>query len=276
MLHTHRALPCIALAVAMSLVPPPLSGQVVRGTVRVAATSLPLDLAQVVARDSAGTRFAAQTTDSTGTFRFRIPPGRPLTIEVRRLGFSMGNTLLRALVPSDTADLEFLMTEVAAAAEAVTVTAAPGINDTRLDEAERRGWRVLGPELVLARRENAQDFFQLMRSLGSPGVLLPRSLNDCIRSIRNNQCMTYIIDGQIVGPTAQVLPSDVYFIALLSQSQSAVQFGDRAPWGAVYIITRSSRDRVQPNRPRRPPPGSPPASAPDGRRPPAASGRPPD
>jgi hypothetical protein len=41
-------------------------------------------------------------------------------------------------------------------------------------------------------------------------------------------------------------PADTYFIAVLTASQSAVQFGDRAPWGAIVLYTRMNGDRLHP------------------------------
>lgn len=237
--------------------------QVVRGFVRAGNTALPIELAQVSARDSTGQLIAVATTDASGAWQFRIVPAIPFTVEVRRLGFARGGTTVPPMQPADTAEIEFVMNEIAATSEAVMVRAEAGQNDRRLAEAERRGWRVYEPEQIMQHREKSRDFFQLLRSLGSQGVILPRNINDCVRSTRNNRCLTYIVDGQVLGPTANILPADIYFIALLSSSQSSMQFGDRAPWGALYIVTRSALDRVQPDRPpRRDPREAPPARPP--------------
>lgn len=223
-------------------------GQVVRGTVRVSMSSVPIGSATVTARDSMGTTLAAVVTDSVGRFAFRLSPRPPFDLAVRRLGYAALNTRVRALAATDTLDLEILLTEVAAAAEAVTITAAPSLNEKRLLEAHRRGWKVYEPEMIAAVRDRAPDLPQLMRTLGTTSMSLPRGPNDCFRAMRNNQCLTIVVDGQVLGPTALVLPSDIYFLAVLGASEARVQFGDRAPWGAIAIYTRSRYDRT----PRRP------------------------
>jgi hypothetical protein len=60
--------------------------------------------------------------------------------------------------------------------------------------------------------------------------------------------MSFVVDGQVLGPNAVIIPSDIYFFAILSPSESRVQYGDRAPFGAIAIFTRSRLDR-QPRRP---------------------------
>jgi hypothetical protein len=229
----------------------PCGAQIVRGTVRASSTLLPLERAQVTARDSVGQMLAVATSGPAGDYAFRMPARVPFSVEVRRLGYAMGSTTVEPLLPADTAVVEFIMTEVAAVADAVTIMAEPGMNDRRLAEAQRSGWKVYEPHEIMQHREKSRDFFQLLRSLGSPGLIIPRNINDCVRSTRNNRCLTYIVDGQVLGPSANILPTDIYFMAVLSSSQSSMQYGDRAPWGALYLITRSALDRVQPDRPPR-------------------------
>jgi len=228
--------------------------QVVRGVVRTGGTLQPVDRAQLVARDSAGSAIALATSDSTGFWQFRARPLVPFTVEIRRLGFAAGRTTVPPMQAADTAEIEFIMTEVAALADVVTINAEPGMNDRRLADAQRSGWKVFEPQEIMLHREKSRDFFQLLRSLGSPGLIIPRNINDCVRSTRNNRCLTYVVDGQVLGPSANILPNDIYFMAVLSSSQSSMQYGDRAPFGAIYLITRSALDRVQPPGVRRPPP----------------------
>lgn len=253
---SSRSLSAAAILAALSLatVPAAVDGQVVRGSVRARSTLLPLERAQVSAKDSAGTVIGGTTTDGLGGYEFRIRASTAFTLEVRRLGYSIGKAEVKPLLAADTVDFEFLMTEVAAVTEAVVVEAEPGLNDRRLQEANRRGWKVYEPELVMRHREKAQDFHQLLQSLGNPGLIFPRNINDCVRSTRMNRCLTYIVDNQVWGTSALILPSDVYFIAILSASESRSQFGDRAPFGAIAVYTRSQLDRVRPPSARRTPP----------------------
>ncbi len=243
-------------AVTLATLGSTAEAQLVRGSVRARATLLPVDQALVSARDTTGVVLGTATTDGLGNYEFRIRANLPFLLDVRRLGYAVGRASVKPLAAGDTVDFEFLMTEVAAVTEAVTITAEPGLNDRRLLEANRRGWKVYDPELIMYHRGKSQDFFQLMQSLGNPGLLFPRNINDCIRTTRTNRCLTYVVDNQVWGTTAQILPNDVYFVAILSASESRAQFGDRAPWGAIAVYTRSRLDRVQPPSLDRPPPSS--------------------
>jgi hypothetical protein len=84
---------------------------------------------------------------------------------------------------------------------------------------------------------------QLLRSMGTPSLILPRRIDDCVRNTRTGECMTWVLDGQIVGPSAFILPTDVYFFAVLSPSEARVEYGNRAPNGAISVYTRSATDR---------------------------------
>lgn len=223
--------------------------QVVRGIVRAGNTLMPLERATLSAKDSAGTVVGRALTDPLGGYLFDVRAGVPFDLEVRRLGYSVSTASVKAIAVGDTVDFEFLMTEVAAAADAVVVTAELGLNDRRLNEATRRGWKVYEPELVMRHRERANSFIQLLQSMGNPGLILPHRSMDCVRATRNNSCLTFVIDNQVVGTSAIIQPSDVYFFAILSAPDSRAHFGDRAPYGAIVVYTRSRLDRVQPGRP---------------------------
>lgn len=246
----------IRLAFIATLMTPaaaePASAQVVRGVVRSGTSLLPIDLATVTATDSLGTVFGSAITSSLGEFQMDLRQADVrFELHVRRLGFAETTASVQPLARTDTVDFELLMNEVAALSDAVVVSAEPSLNERRLNEANRRGWTVYEPELVARHRDRASDFFQLLRSLGTPSLILPRRLNDCIRATRNNRCLTIVIDNQVMGPSATILPSDIYFLAVLGASEARIQFGDRAPYGAIAIYTRSQLDRLR--RPRNSP-----------------------
>jgi len=220
------------------------SAQVVRGVVRSGSSLLPIDLATVTATDSLGTVLGSGVSNGLGEFQVDVQrTGVFLVLHVKRLGFSESRANIRPLANTDTVDFEILMNEVAALADAVVVSAEPSLNEQRLSEAHRRGWKVYDPAIVATHRDRASDFIQLLRSLGNPSLILPRRVTDCIRATRNNQCLTIVIDNQVMGPSALILPSDIYFLAILGASDSRIQFGDRAPYGAIAIYTRSRLDR---------------------------------
>ena len=150
-------------------------------------------------------------------------------------------------VGEDTLDLEIQLAEIALETEAVTVTGMAALNAQRLEEAERRGWNVYPPELIAQHRERARDLTQLLRTLGPRNLQMPRFTRDCVRSMRTNKCVTYVVDGQVLGLEAFILPSDIYFLAVLTPSESQVMYGNRAIDGAVVVYTRMNGDRYDRN-----------------------------
>lgn len=244
-----RPIRAVVVAGLLSLAAAPLSAQVISGFVRSTTSGLGVASALVIARDDKEEVLATTEADSNGFFRFRVPArGKAFELRVRRLGYAVMTAKVKPLEARDSVDFEFLMDEVAAEGDAVVITAEPSLNDKRLADAYRSGWKVYDPELIMGMRERHADFFQMLRSLGNPGLYVPRSMNECVRSSRNNQCLTYVVDGQVWGTTANILPSDVYFMAVVGASEARARFGDRAPWGAIVVYTRSRLDRVQPRR----------------------------
>lgn len=219
-----------------------LGAQVLKGSVRTLDTSLPLPSVEVTVRDSIGRELARVYSNDQGFFTIRLRERVAFSVHARRLGFQMADTdLLR--IAEDTVNLEFQLAEVATETEAVRVTGMQALNAQRLAEAERRGWSVYSPEVVAQHRSRARDLTELLRSLGPRHITMPRNTRDCVRSMRSNQCITYVLDGQVLGTEAYVLPEDVYFLAVLTPTESAVMYGNRAINGAVVVYTRMSDDR---------------------------------
>lgn len=253
-----------ALALGASV---PAGAQVLRGSVRTLDTSLPVPSVEITVRDSLGREMARAYSSDDGLFSIQLRNRVAFSVHARRLGFQMAATnLLR--VAEDTINLEFQLAEVALETDAVTVTGMGALNAQRLADAERMGWAVYKPEVIAPHRSRARDLTELLRALGARNVQMPRFPRDCVRSMRNNYCVTYVVDGQVLGPDAYVLPEDVYFLAVLTPTESAVMFGNRAINGAVVVYTRMNGDRYDedllpphmrrsarpPTEPRRPPP----------------------
>ena len=224
--------------------------QVFRGTVRSIATARPIPEAQVTVRDSLNDVLGSTLSDSLGHFilRLRRVPEGSVYVQARRLGYEVVRTGEARIGRRDSVDVELLMTEVATALDAVTVSGMATLNEKRLSDAYRRGWQVYEPERVAQLAPRAADMMQLLRSLGTPSLILPRRIDDCVRNTRTGECMTWVLDGQVLGSSAFILPTDVYFFAVLSPSEARVEYGNRAPNGAISVYTRSATDR--PRRPR--------------------------
>lgn len=216
--------------------------QVLKGSVRTLDTSLPVPRVEIMVRDSLGRELARAYSNDQGLFAISLAERVAFSVHARRLGFQMAETnLLR--VAEDTVNLEFQLAEVATETDAVTVTGMGALNAQRLEDAERRGWALYRPEVIAQHRSRARDLTELLRSVGARNVQMPRFPRDCVRSMRNNQCVTYVVDGQVLGPDAYVLPEDVYFLAVLTPTESAVMYGNRAINGAVVVFTRMNGDR---------------------------------
>ena len=233
------------LTVLVLVVGRPAGAQLLRGSVRSASTSLGIADAQVTIRDTTGQVIAVATTDREGTWAVRVRRRpEPLSVHARRVGFAVGTTEPSVFAPTDTVDLEFLLTEVVATMDEMRVTGMLPLNEQRLTHAYRRGWRVYDPELVAEHRERSADLTQLLRAIGVPSLILPRRADECIRQTRTNQCVAVVVDGQVLGTSAFVLPADVYFFAVLQPAESRVEYGPRAPSGAIAIYTRMRGDRT--------------------------------
>ena len=192
-----------------------------------------------------GRAVGSTVTDDMGRFQFRVNAGgQPFAISITRIGMEPTLSEELTLAAGDTLDVNFRVVETAIRTDTVRVKASPSLNDVRLAEARRRGWRVFPPADVEKLRERSNSFEDLLRSTGYPGFVIPSRRDDCIRSTRYNRCLTIVLDGvPLSGSYPNINPRDVYFFALLGKTEAAVQFGDRAPWGALVIYTRARGDR---------------------------------
>jgi hypothetical protein len=178
----------------------------------------------------------------------RLPEGVPFAIVVKKIGWRPSRTELIRATTGDTLDIDLRVPTEPTEMDAVNVTAKEGgsANAKSLDEAKRRGWKTVMPQEVDAHREHATNFLDLMRSTGAQGVLLPVQPDDCVKSNRTRRCLVYVVDGVPVGTSIYLNPRDVYFYSILSSTESAVIWGDMAPWGAIVVITRQNGDRKNP------------------------------
>ena len=234
-----------AMLIALLMLPPSLQAQVLRGTARFAGDDRPLDQARVMALLRDGRSIGSTVTDDQGRFQLRInADGKPFAISMTRIGMAPTLSEEITLATTDTLDVNFSVVETGIRTDTVRVKSTPSMNDLRLTEARRRGWRVFPPVEVEKLRERSNSFEDLLRSTGYPGFVIPSRRDDCIRSTRYNRCLTIVIDGvPLSGSYPNINPRDIYFFALLGKTEAAVQFGDRTPWGAIVIYTRAKGDR---------------------------------
>jgi hypothetical protein len=234
------------LLIGASLAPVSLVAQVIRGTARSADTESPLPRARIMALSLDGRSIGETYSGDDGRFLLKVNARRePFAISVMRIGMKPTLSGMLDLGPRDTLDVDFSVAEEAVRTDTVRVSAAPGLNEIRLREAERRGWKVFHPKDVASIRDRVMSFEDMLRSTGYPGLIISPRREDCIRTTRTNRCLLIVLDGQPLGGSyPNINPRDVYFMALLTPNQAMLQFGDRGPNGALMIHTRAYGDKI--------------------------------
>lgn len=231
----------------------PAHAQVIRGALRSQVTSRPVERARVSAIDRDGRVVGETIADDSGRFTLRVDAkGVPFSLTVRRIGIEPSSTPEFELTPADTLEYELSIPETAVLGDTVRVTGMASYNESKYQEAVRRGWKVFPPAEVAKHRDRVNNVYDLLR-WADASLMIPTRRNECVRSARYlggdrraDRCMVWIVDGQVLGPLPVLNPADTYFIAVLTASQSAVQFGDRAPWGAIVLYTRMQGDKLHP------------------------------
>ena len=238
----------VALCFTGLICPNEFFAQVVHGTVKGRDNGRLFDQARVLAIDVDGRELGNATTDNRGKFLLKLKSlSKPVVISILRIGITPTKTDPLTFAESDTSDYEFLVDEEAVRFDTMRVTARIGRNERSLLDAERRGWKVYQPKDVAAHRETARSLRELVQSLAGGGVIIPNRDGDCFRAVRNNQCLTLVVDGRPVGTTFGMSPVDIYFMALVSKTDAATQWGtDNVPNGALYIVTRMFGDKYKP------------------------------
>ncbi len=226
----------------------PARAQLIVGTIRSQDTERTVPGARIIASDSLGKTLIETITDQTGHFRMKLPGNVPFLIVVKKVGWRPSSSELIRSAPDDTLEIDLVVPAEPSEMEAVTVTAkGEGTANARsLAEAQRRGWKTIMPQEVDARRETSANFQDLLRSTAGSSVLIPTRADDCVKSNRTRRCLTYVVDGVPAGQSIYLNPRDIYFFSILSATESAVIWGDRAPWGAIVIVTRAYGDKKNP------------------------------
>lgn len=238
----------LALAVLFSAVSRPLAAQFIRGTIRAQGSEGTVQGARITVLDSAGRQVTAVMSDERGHFVLPLTTGMPFLVTVRKMGWQPSSTDLIHASATDTLEMDLMVPMEGIALPGVEIEGKKTVtfNQRSYAEAKRLGWRIYEPYEIEAHRNEFTSFENLMRTLQVTGVKMPARSWDCYINLRNGRCMTFVVDGQPVGTMWVVNPIDVYFLAILQASESSVQFGDKAPWGAILIVTRMNGDKKNP------------------------------
>ena len=226
----------------------PLAAQFIRGTIRAQGSEGVIQGALITVLDSVDKQVVTALSDERGHFTLPLSSGLAFKVTVRKIGWQPSSTDLIHATATDTLDMDLMVPMEGVSLPGVEINGKKNVtfNQRSYDEAKRNGWKIYEPSEIEAHRNEFSNFENMMRALQVRGVKMPAGPNDCYINLRNNRCLTFVVDGQPVGTMWVVNPIDVYFLAILQASESSVQFGDKAPWGAILIVTRMKGDAKNP------------------------------
>ncbi len=196
--------------------------------------------ARIAAVDTAGRVLLEVRSDSSGRFILALATRTAFRIEARKIGVDPSYSDYMRLAATDTVQMDVAVpTDVADLPKVeVAGTAAKSPNQLAYEDALRHGWKVYSPERVEKMRDRYRDFTDLLRALQVEGIRIGGT-GGCVQNTHfGTRCLAYVIDGVPAGPYLMVQPSDIYFFAVVSATESSVLWGNRAPWGAIVIYTR--------------------------------------
>lgn len=225
----------------------PLRAQSIRGTLVQAGSDAPLADAVITLTDSVRVTIDEGRTDATGRFLLDARNLRAVRLVIRKVGAQPTESeLVRLPSDRDTIDLQIEAPVVGVTLASVRIVgdrpARWTFNQHQLREARQSGWRVIDPERIDRERNSVQTMGDLLRRLPLAGVRPPNGGQGCYYYVRTQRCLSLVVDGQVLGANAFISPNDVYFIALLTPSQSTIAYGPRAQDGALFIATRRQAD----------------------------------
>jgi hypothetical protein len=224
------------------------AAQLIRGTIRAQGSEGIVQGASITVFDSLNKQLVAVQSDEKGHFILPLAGGLPFKVTVKKIGWQPSSTDLIHATAGDTLDMDLMVPMDGVVLPGVEIDAArtTSFNQRSYAEAKRLGWKIYEPSEIEAHRNEFTSFENMMRALSVTGVKMPAGRNDCYVNVRSGHCLAFVVDGEPVGPMWVVNPIDVYFIAILQATEASVQFGDKAPWGAIYVITRMNGDKKSP------------------------------
>lgn len=250
--HNGRGVLCTSAAVVFLAIIAPFESahaQTLRGSVRLKGTEQTVSNAKLTAEDRQGRKIGEAISNEEGQFQIRIS-GRekiPFRVTVSRLGLRPSMSAEMILAAEDTIHTDLWTEVVPILLEEVALEARPSYNTILYTNALKRGWRVVDPETVEARRNTSVALNDMLRSLGIPGIIVPQRHGQCIRTTRYRECLQIVLDGVLVGTEIHMNPRDIYFLALVNSTEARIEWGERAAYGALAIYTRMHGDTYKPH-----------------------------
>lgn len=251
----QRLAPVAIACAALGMVPGHSAGaQFIRGTIRAEGSQTVVPGANITAVDSLNKPLVEVTSDEHGHFTLPLASPLPFKVTVKKIGWQPSSTDLIHASATDTLDMDLVVPADGVELPGVEINAPKmkSSNELSYAEARRLGWKTYGPAEVESHRNEFSSFENMMRALQVTGVKMPTrqegtpGSQDCYINTRNGRCFTFVVDGRPLGTAWAVNPTDVYFLSILQATESSVQFGDRAPWGAILIVTRMNGDKKNP------------------------------
>lgn len=249
----------LAALAAFALGPGAAFGQVVHGIIRTQEKELFVAGAKVTVVDSLGAPLGETLSDEKGRFTLVLKATKPFQLSVFKLGWTPSSTDWIRAARTDTLEYDLLVPAEPIGLSPVNVSGEKSFNTRSLEDAKRLGWKVYGPDLVEQHRNTSTSFLQLLREIGATGVIIddhpqvgavrgrsPGPSGACVRSMRTNRCLVVVLDGVLAGYTPPVEARDIYFLAVLTASESTARWGADAPWGAIVVYTRQNGDKKSP------------------------------
>lgn len=244
----HLASVAIACALIGTVPVHVAAAQFIRGTIRAEGSQAVVPGASITVVDSLDKQLVQVTSDDRGHFTLPLDSPVAFKVTVKKIGWQPSSTDFIHAAATDTLDMDLVVPGDGVVLPGVEIKAAKtkSFNDLSYAEATRLGWKTYGPAEVEAHRNDFSSFENMMRALQVTGVKMPARPEDCYINLRNGRCLTFVVDGRPLGTNWVVNPVDVYFLSILQATESSVQFGDRAPWGAILIVTRMNGDKKNP------------------------------
>jgi hypothetical protein len=247
----------VACAILGALPVHSAAAQFIRGTIRAEGSQAVVPGANITVVDSLNKPLVEVTSDEHGHFTLPLASPLPFKVTVKKIGWQPSSTDLIHASATDTLDMDLVVPADGVELPGVEVNAPKmkSSNELSYAEARRLGWKTYGPAEVDAHRNDASSFENMLRALQVTGVGMPTrqegapgGAQDCYINTRNGRCFAFVVDGRPMplGTAWAVNPTDVYFLSILQATESSVQFGDRAPWGAILIVTRMNGDKKNP------------------------------